>query len=223
MARPSQETENGRRLTSVTSLFPAGSPEQSVLVYGPAMSGKRALGFELLAATEASDMRVYVTTTERAATGRDALATATSPAVSETTTVIDCLAAEDSEGTIAVESPGDLLGISAAVASVYDEARRRDQVGSRLLIDDLSTLLLYAGVDAVTRFLHPVIGKVEDSGGLLVATLGTDGLDPETRRAILGLFESRIQVRTDAEHGPACRLDSEDTWYQFDSPLESSQ
>ncbi|MEF8815057.1 MAG: hypothetical protein V5A55_14775 [Halovenus sp.] len=223
MARPSQETENGQRLTSVTSLFPAGNPGESVLVYGPTMSGKRTLGFELLAATEASDMRVYVTTNERASKGRAALATATSPAVSETTTVIDCLAAEDSEGTIAVESPGDLLGISAAVSTVYDGARRRDRVGSRLLIDDVSTLLLHAGIDAVTRFLHPVIGKVEDSGGLLVATLGTDGLDPATRRAILGLFESRIEVRNHGEHGPACRLDSEDTWYQFDPLLEDPQ
>jgi len=208
--------QDGRRLTSVLDLFPAGNPERSVLVYGPAMSGKRELGFELLAATEESDMRVYVMTTERARDGRAALAAATNPAVSETTTIIDCLADEDGDRTIAVDSPGDLLGISAAIARLYDGADRRDRVGSRLLVDDLSTLLFHADTDAVTRFLHPVVRKVEASGGLFVATLATDGLDAAAYRAVLGLFESRIEVRTDGEHASACRLDGEDTWYQFD-------
>jgi len=222
VAEPSQETGDRDRPASVTELFPAGGPEQSVLVYGPAMSGKRTLGLGLLAATEESDMRVYVTTTEPADRARTALATATSPAVSATTTIVDCLAEEGDDRTIAVGSPGNLLGISAAIARVYDDADRKDRVGSRLLVDDLSTLLLHTDIGAVTRFLHPVIGKVEDSGGLLVATLGTGGLEPAQRRAILGLFESRIEVRADGGRGHVCRLDGGDTWYQFDSLLEGS-
>lgn len=216
MAESSHETGNSRTLTSVSELFPAGKPDGSVLVYGPAMSGKRRLGLELLAATEESDMRVYISPTEDASQVRNALAAATNRRVSESALVIGCHGDERAERTATVDSPGDLLGIAGEIARVYADAERQERVGSRLFIDDLSTLLLHTDVEAVTRFLHPVIRKVESSGGILVATLGTDGLEQAERQAILGLFDDRIEVRTEGNQSASCRLDSSETWYRFD-------
>jgi hypothetical protein len=201
---------------SVVEQFPYDKITDSVLIYGPAMSGQRRLGLELLAATgDETGQQVYITTKDRAWRARKALESVV--ADSQAPVIIDCLATEsDDDRTIPVGSPANLLEIADALATLYDDLDRSERVGSRVLFDNLTTMLLHTNLELVTRFLHPIVRYVEEQGGILIATLDTDGISAVEQRTILGLFDEHITVRTTENHGREYSIDGDQAWHQFE-------
>jgi KaiC/GvpD/RAD55 family RecA-like ATPase len=174
---------------------------ESVLFVGPAMTGKQTLAIDLLSAvTRAYGHPFAVTTTDTPTQ----LTSLYRRLVSESDdlrelVVIDCLPdgspQDTDENVYAAGSPGDLSGIAMAVSDAFENTPGREDDGPRLLVDNLATLLLYANVETVTRFVHALMRRVTQQGGILVGTLDTDGVADEERQALSRLFDSVLEVR----------------------------
>jgi len=191
-----------------------------VLIYGPAMSGKRTLALDLLVrgVVETDGRALCVSTTDSAEAARAALDSRMPDAAEAPGPVV--IDATPSPG-VGVDSPADLTGIAKSLSEAYDESRRSERLGSRTLVDNIATLLLYTDIEAVYRFLHALRARVAEAGGATIATLDTDGIEPGERRAVVGLFETAVEVREQAS-GFEYRLrrDDDDAWHVYDVPLE---
>ncbi len=206
--------------TVLDVLSPTGWDWGSVLVEGPAMAGKQALAVTLLTtARQAGGQPLAVTTADTA----DQLRTAYHDAGGEATdnlAVVNCLLGSDEiddDWTRTVGSPGDFTGIAMAVSEVFDGISPQRRAGARVLVDNLATSLLYSDLEPTYRFVHALVGRVTDSDGVVIATLDTDGIETATHRALVGLFDTVIEVRqTDgaAEFRVTGAPDVTDEWHR---------
>lgn len=222
MSESSHQSGATNEITSIREVLPDRHTDDSLLVYGPAMSGQHGVGLELLeTVVETGGKPIYVTTTDSAVKARTTLETALPADTTEEAVIIDCVDSdrESPSRHLSVQSPGDLEGIAVALSAVYRDLQRSKRLGSRVLIDSLSPMLLHADLDRVSRFLHPLLSRVESEEGLVIATMDTDGLEPVEVETIRGLFDSRIRMRSGEDPGVAFRLDDADSdaWYTLAS------
>lgn len=195
--------------------------DRSVLVRGPAMTGKQQLGAELLGGQRPGEgWPIWVTTTDTAEQVRGSVASL-APDMAGEVLVIDCLAIPGTGGDergYSASSPGDLTGIAMAISKAYEDCPPDRQGSSRVLLDSISPMLMYADVEPVYRFLHTLVNRVEERGGVVIATLDTDCLDEANRRTLGQLFDTHLQVR-DADDGPEYRVrgrpDVPETWFRM--------
>lgn len=191
----------------------------SVLIYGPAMSGKRALALDLFVrgVTETGGRAMYVSTTDSAEDARAALDSRMPDATEAPEPVV--IDATPSSG-VGVDSPADLTSVAKSLSEAYGDSRRSERLGSRTLVDNVATLLLYTDIEVVYRFLHALRARVAEAGGATIATLDTDGIDPGERRAVVGLFETAVEVREQAGGFEYRLRQDDDAWHAYDVPLE---
>lgn len=214
--------------TEATAVTKRLSPTEAgdVLVCGPAMSGKSRIALELLVAAvvETEGRPFYITTTGSATDARARLDARTPESASlPRPAVVACDGSpETDEFTRSVEAPGNLAGIATALTGMYDESRRSRRLGSRVLVDNLSALLAAADLEPVYRFVHALTARVEESGGQTIATLDTDGLAGGERPALMGLFDTVVEVRHRDGADPEYRLHDEDGWHGYAPPEERS-
>lgn len=195
---------------------------QSVLLVGPAMTGKQPLAVDLLSdVTRAFGHPFAITTTETPrqleAVYRQYLDEGSDL---RELVVIDCLPTQtghdSGEYVYNAGSPGDLSGIAMAVSEAFEDTPGRENDGPRLLVDNLATLLLYANVETVTRFVHALIGRVTQQGGILLGTLDTDGIGDGERQAVSQLFDSVVEVRRQDGTTQLRRQGGEEDWHACD-------
>jgi KaiC/GvpD/RAD55 family RecA-like ATPase len=185
--------------------------EGSYLLAGPAMSGKYELLLDFVAeGDDHGDAVLFVTSNESAgpilADVEDRIG-----AVPDQFRLVDCVAErQGTEGRFPAErveyvsSPGDLTGIGIGVS---EQLRRIAEAGAdrtRICFYSVSTLLMYAELETVFRFLHVLSGRVDSIGAL-----GLFAMDPTTHEAstvntLKQLFDGMIEVRLD--DGPQVRL-----------------
>jgi KaiC/GvpD/RAD55 family RecA-like ATPase len=196
----------------------------SVLISGPAMTGKQSLGVELLAtANSAGGQPIAITAADTAEQMRTAYLTAGGEAT-DNLAVIDCLPGTDESGTDAwtrsIGSPGDFTGIAMAVSDVFKNISENRQSGARVLVDNLATSLVYTDIKPLYRFLHALVGRVTANGGAVIATLDTDGTGDAERQALVGLFDTVVEVRR-ADDATKFRVvgreDVPDHWHYYTS------
>ncbi|MFC7134091.1 MULTISPECIES: RAD55 family ATPase [Salinibaculum] len=209
---------------ALRDVFPPGPDAASVLVQGPAMVGKQEIGVELLStASSGGGQPIAVTTADTAGQLRSAFREAGGNET-DRVLVVDCLPVDSGstdEWTRSVESPSDLTGIAMAVSGALEnipESRRR---GSRLLVDNVATMLMYAEIEPVYRFLHALVQRIEKVGGAVVATLDTDGIERSENRALVGLFDAVVEVRrseSTTEVRIEGREEAPDGWHRYDGP-----
>jgi hypothetical protein len=200
-----------RRATASADVLPPDVLDggESVLVAGRSMVGKQRVGYRLLADAPRTSSAAYcVTTSDPADHARDRF-DEVAPAGARLR-VIDCLTGaggsvapgdESGDGgadadTWYVSSPGDLTGIGVAATKAIGATPEPRRTRSRVLIDSVSTLLLYADVETVYRFLHTLAGRVKTVDGHVVSVLHTDALDDRTRATLVQLFDLVVDVRS---------------------------
>ncbi len=175
----------------------------ALLVSGPAMSGKRDLLIDLLAAERSDgDERATVgVTTRLSATAFERDFVAAGGTAAELS-VVDYVSRQSGFSRVTecarrrhVSGPGDLTGIGIGVSELLRGAKRRDArpwVG----MHSLSTMTMYASVDRVFRALHVLAGQVRALDGVLVAALEGRGDGPdEAFGALSQPFDGRLDVR----------------------------
>lgn len=195
----------------------------SVIVAGPAMSGKRRLLFDLLGGSP-DDAGILITTKQDAETFHEGfLDTRPNPA-SWDLRIVDCVSkrrgvrdVRDSETVQYVTSTGDLTGIGIT-ASGFMREFYHEEVDTRIGLHSLSTLLMYADLRPVYQFVHVLVGRVESSGFRGIFSMDTTGGDTEALETLSQVFDAMVEVRN-TEDGRELRVRGgdfgPDTWTAF--------
>ena len=191
----------------------AVSPGTNILVTGPALTGKRRLALEVLAAgAAAGEGSVVITTRDGADRVRSEFRSLLSEPEAATLGVVDCVSRQqggsptDSETVRYAASPTDLTGIGIAFSELVETFyTEHDLRRNRVLLDSVSTLLTYADLQTVFRFLHVLTNRVADADALGVHVVDSTAHDAEAMNTLKQLFDGVVEV-TEAEDGLTVRL-----------------
>ncbi|AAG19117.1 MULTISPECIES: hypothetical protein [Halobacterium] len=176
----------------------------NLLVEGPAMSGKRDLGFRVLAAgTDAGESALVVSTKDSANRVIDAF-DGVGDAETATLGVVDCVTKQqgmggerrDAELVRYASSPNDLTGIGIELSELLQRLyEQRDSTRNRILLHSLSTLLMYSDLQTVFRFLHVFTGRVQSADALGLFTVDGAAHDAKTVSTLKQLFDGVITIQ----------------------------
>jgi KaiC/GvpD/RAD55 family RecA-like ATPase len=175
----------------------------NLLVEGPPMSGKRRLGFEVLADGVRDGEGAIVVTTKDGA-DRVVEDFAEVAAVEDPTVgVVDCVTKQQGMGSRResnlvryASSPNDLTGIgielSELLRTLYEH---REVTRNRILLHSLSTLLMYSDLQTVFRFMHVFTGRVQSADALGVFVVDSTAHDEQTVSTLKQLFDGVVSIR----------------------------
>lgn len=178
----------------------------SLLIAGPAMSGKQALALDLLAAgLDLDDGLLIISTSDGARSCLDDLERRVPSFDPDQVGVIDCSGSSQQAvireaATESVSSPGDLTGISIGTAKLMQRFTNREISQVRHGLVSVSTLLQYLDLDTVFKFLHIYTQRIDDTEGLGIFTVDNAAHDPQVVNTITSEFDGVIELReTDGE------------------------
>lgn len=174
----------------------------SLLVKGASFPGKEYLVDAAVSeGFENGEGTVYVTTNDPADDVLDEYSKDGSfgvvDCVTESQSVEDTFGAE--EGTVVyADSPSDMTGIGVKVSDLLGEFRdERDIERNRVLVDSVSTLLLYSNLETVFRFLHVFTGRIRSIDGLGIFVLDSAMHDEKEYTTLRQLFDGVVEVEED--------------------------
>ena len=177
---------------------PAGT---NVLIAGPALTGKRSVEFAIVGGS-ASRTAVLVTTKASADRMRSWFEREVGSVDEWNLRVIDCVSRSTAFGSVRerpdvhfVSSPGDLTGIGIDLFGTYADWHAASVEDPRVGLTSLSTLLMYADLKQVYRFLYVVTGRLRSVGGVGAFTVDTNAGSHEAIDALRGLFDAVVEVR----------------------------
>ena len=212
--------------TTLSSIvFPEDNQEtENTIVYGPALSGKSTLAMEAVAsAVTPAQSPIFVTTSDTAEQFRDRLdplLPAGTPAAE--TLLVDASDVTQAEGvadgwTLSIGSPADLTGLGIALSKGFDRLDEMGFDGGHILVDNLTTLLVYTDFDRVFRFVDDLNHRAVESGRTVVYILDDDAVGEQNRSKLLQLFSRAVEVTTDDEATQFRRRGETNTdWYEYD-------
>ena len=155
--------------------IPTGS---IVLLSGPPLSGTSAIARHIcLDALERNEAIIYISTKDSGEKVQKWFSERTSEGGLG---IVDCISKslrletniEDSEKIRYVSSAVDLTGISVKYSSLLEQFWNIEKYKDiRIVIDSLSTLLMYSNVQTVFRFLHILTGRIKKIDGYGIFTL----------------------------------------------------
>lgn len=179
----------------------------SYLLAGPAMSGKYELLLDFVAeGVRQGDAILFVTTNESAGPILDDIEERIGR-LPDQLRVVDCVAErQGTEGRYPperveyVSSPADLTGIGIGVSEQLRRFADADTERTRICFYSLSTLLMYAELETVFRFLHVLSGRVDSIGALGLFALDPTTHEESTVNTLKQLFDGLIEVKLNGEH-----------------------
>lgn len=178
----------------------------SYLLAGPAMSGKYDLLVDLLTEGLANDEAgLFVTTNQDAeAVFEDFEGRVGQHA--DALRFVDCVSDRqggpspfDSEMVEYVSSPADLTGIGIGVSEQLRRTAEADYRRTRVGFYSLSTLLMYAELETVFRFLHVLTGRIESIEGLGMFAIDPTTHDRSTINTLKQLYDGVIELRAESD------------------------
>jgi len=173
----------------------------SYLLAGPAMSGK----YDLLTSFAVEGIRsgdgaLFVSTNEDAGgvigDVEDRLGE-----VPDRLRLVDCVSERGGGDALPadhveyVSSPGDLTGIGIAVSEQLRRFDDSDVERTRVAFYSLSTLLMYAELETVFRFLHVLTGRIGSIDAVGVFAVDPTTHDESTVNTLKQLFDGMIELR----------------------------
>lgn len=125
--------------------------------------------------------------------------------------VVDCVSLQQGRDTGArnvkgVSTPGDLTGVGMRTSAFYEALDNAGVARIRLGLLSVSTLLMYAELRTVSRFVHTLTGRVSATDGVALLALDADSHDEQAVNTIEGLCDGRIDVRV-ADGRPELRIE----------------
>lgn len=174
-------------------------PATNVLVAGSAMGGARDLFLEMLAPAD-GEGTIIVSTGTGARKLIDRFRAVAGDVDARRVAVVDAVSQQqgvgtDGENVRTVSSPRDLTGIGMELTDLYEGFYDRGTDDVRTGLDSISTLLMYAELPTVFRFLHVFTGRVSTADGMGVFVVDPSSHDDQTTQTLNQLFDGRIDVR----------------------------
>ncbi len=180
-------------------------PGTNILIAGPPLTGKRRLAMDILAhGADQGEGSVIVTTRDSS----DRVLTDFRARVAAPDDVhlgiVDCVtqhqgrSVSDTELVKYASSPVDMTGIGIKFSEFVEEFyTQRNVTQNRVLMDSLSTLLMYSDVQTVFRFMHVFTSRIEDADGLGVHVIDSTAHDAEALNTMKQLFDGIVEVGED--------------------------
>jgi len=203
-----------------------GLPPGSILVSGPAMSGKYELLLEFVVEGDRNgEGTLFVTTNESAGSvlsDVEGLAGKTP----ESLRFVDCVSEQQSlqerfaeDRVEYVNSPGDMTGVGIGVSEQLRRFAEDESGRTRVAFHSLSTLLMYSDVETVFRFLHVLTGRIDGVDAVGLFTIDPTTHDEETVNTLKQLFDGAVELR-DGEDGREVRFvglpDTPSGWMNYE-------
>lgn len=124
--------------------------------------------------------------------------------------VVDCVSRQQgrtpTDRRVAVASaPSDLTGIGMRTAECYEALFDAEVERARVGLLSISTLLLYADLGRVFRFVHTLDGRVGATDGLGLFAIDAGAHDERVLETFGQICDGTVEVRNGAD-GPECRV-----------------
>lgn len=115
--------------------------------------------------------------------------------------VVDCVSLQqgadvDESAVKGVSSPADLTGIGMRTTGFYRGLGEAGIERVRVGLLSVSTLLMYADLRRVSRFVHVLTGRIAATDGLGMLALDRGAHEEQTVSTIQQLCDGRVEVRT---------------------------
>jgi KaiC/GvpD/RAD55 family RecA-like ATPase len=130
--------------------------------------------------------------------------------------VVDCVtkhqgqSVQDSDVVKYASSPVDMTGIGIKFSEFVEEFyRERSVQENRVLLDSLSTLLMYSNLQTVFRFMHVFTSRIENADAVGIHIIESTAHDQETMNTLKQLYDGI--VRTDENRSVTLQLPGVDT------------
>ena len=182
------------------------APGTNILVSGPPLSGKRRVAMGALGAgAEAGEGSVVVATQDSAERVREDFETLAVSDPEGPFGVVDCVtkhqgrSASDTETVSYTSSPVDMTGIGIDFSEFIERFSERGVARTRVLLDSLSTLLLYSDLQTVFRFMHVFTSRVEDADAVGIYVVESTAHDEEAMNTLKPLFDGVVHTDADGE------------------------
>lgn len=214
----------------IADVLPGGTVSEldrgtSLLVAGPAMSGKQDLALDILAAgLDGDDGLLIVTTNEAAAACIEKLERRVNSFDRNRVGVVDCSGSSQQQAlrdiaTKRVSTPSDLTGISIGTTKLMQSFTSQNISNVRHGLVSISTLLQYLELDTVFKFLHLYTIRIADTGGLGVFTIDNASHDQQTISTVTNEFDTTVELRQAEGGGREMRIlglaDASSEWREF--------
>jgi hypothetical protein len=175
-------------------------PATNLLISGPAMSGAEELFARMLRPGADDEGTIVVSTGTGAGKLYDRFQETAGSIDRRRFGVVDCVSRQqgqsvEGENLRSVSSPRDLTGIGMELSDLYESFYGRGLQGVRTGLESISTLLMYAELSTLFRFLHVFTGRISTADGLGVFVIDPTSHDDQTTGTIFQLFDGRIDVR----------------------------
>ena len=193
---------------------------ESVLVRGPALTGKYDLLLRLLAAT--ADERLLVSTSRRAERARTEFESY-ADSDPEAFAVVDCATrvqgadGDDDPLVRYASSPKNLTGIGVKFTDLVDTFEERGVDRVAVGIHSLSELLMYSEAEQVFQFIRIMRAECRDLGWPLAAVVDDVAVGEQAVATLAQPFDSIVTTRM-AENGGrefAVTSDNDPEWQPF--------
>ncbi|MFB6201433.1 MAG: hypothetical protein ABEI98_05435 [Halorhabdus sp.] len=180
----------------------AVKPGTSILISGPAMTGKQGLVYDILAdGVAAGEGTVILSTGDRAGTiveefGQHAAADSYPLAVIDTAG--DATGNDPTDSDVFVyhaSSPGDLTGMGIGITEALETLHGRGVERGRLSLSSLSTMLTYTDRKTVFKLCHVLSSRLDAAEYLGLFTIDASAHDEQTLQVIKQAFDGMIEIR----------------------------
>jgi KaiC/GvpD/RAD55 family RecA-like ATPase len=197
-------------------------PGTNILIAGPPLSGKRELAMRALeAGSKRGEGSIIVTTRDNSQRVIDDFRAVLTSPENANLGVVDCVtkhqgqSVKDSNVVKYTSSPVDMTGIGIKFSEFVEEFyRNRNVQKNRVMMDSLSTLLLYSNLKTVFRFMTVFTRRIENADAIGIHVMESTAHDEETMNTLKGLYDGI--VRTDEDSNVSLQLPGVDT-----DPIES--
>jgi len=181
------------------------APGSNLLVSGPPLSGKRRMALEILAdGSDRGEGVIVVTTRDSANRLLSDYEALVSDPQSVDIGIVDCVTkhqgrtAQDTDIVKYASSPEDMTGIGIKFSEFVEEFQTERGIENvRVLVDSLSTLLMYSDVQTAFRFMHVFTSRLENADAMGLHTIESTAHDEEALNTLRQLFDHAVSVEED--------------------------
>jgi KaiC/GvpD/RAD55 family RecA-like ATPase len=179
-------------------------PGSTLLISGPAMTGKEDLALSILAdGSAAGEGAIVMSTGDRAETVVEDYSRRVPELDESLLAVVDARGEGDSStdqsqsGSYVhhVSSPGDLTGIGIGITKSLETLADNGADRGRFALDSLSTMLTYTDKKTVFKFCHVLSSRFDSAGYVGLFTIDSGAHDDQTLQVIKQAFDGMIEIR----------------------------
>ena len=186
-------------------------PGTNLLIAGPPMTGKFRLALRILATgSDQGEGSIVVTTKDSGTKALTRYADLVGDVDGRPIGVVDCVTKQQgmqgAGGSAQIQytsSPVDMTGIGIQLSEFLQRFYQEREIRrNRVLLNSLSTLLMYSNLQTVFRFLHVFTGRIQSVDAFGIYTIDSTAQDKQTMSTLKQLFDAQIEIREgdDREH-----------------------